>query len=240
MPPARLATTGRPRQNASITTRPSPSEREGSTSSVARRAPRRRRSGRAARSSSSARAARRASSSTTVALRAAADEVSSRVRHARRGAPPGRGEPVDVLVVLEHADEERRGRVGQRLQRPLAEEAEVHVRGELAPRGSTPVLAHERRSCSRRACARASAWRTPYARERGRRRGAASAAQPRAVEPRRVRASRRARRRSPARRCVASARPSTHAAPSCAPCDDHRVRPEVAQLARDAERQRRA
>ena len=68
----------------------------------------------------------------------AADEPKLRVRQPRRREPPGGGDPVDVLVALEHADEERRRPLGQRRRRRRGEGGEVRVRGEdgggLAPR----------------------------------------------------------------------------------------------------------
>src|SRR5437588_5709291 len=39
--------------------------------------------------------------------RSGPDEAQPRLRHARRGPPPRVGESVDILVALEHADEER-------------------------------------------------------------------------------------------------------------------------------------
>ena len=107
MPPTRLPTTGRARQKASTITRPIPSERDGSTSSV---------------DSSSAEATplcvRRsvqlvcAGRSRDELLddrlqRPGADDVQPRVGDAWRGPPPRLGQPVHVLVALEHADEER-------------------------------------------------------------------------------------------------------------------------------------
>src|SRR5205823_803614 len=57
------------------------------------------------------------------------------------GQAPGGREPVHVLVVLEHADEERRGTGGKRKRRP-EERPEVYERGK--DRGGLPSqLAHE-------------------------------------------------------------------------------------------------
>ena len=102
--PARVPTTARPRQNASTITRPIPSERDGSTSSprgVHRRGDLGRRQ-------------------LAVPARTGADERLGdsvrvplptsrrrRPREARRREPPRLGEAVDVLVRLQHADEER-------------------------------------------------------------------------------------------------------------------------------------
>ena len=51
------------------------------------------------------------------APRPLADDDEPRVRQPRRRQPPRRDEAVDVLVPLEHADEERRRPLRQRLDR---------------------------------------------------------------------------------------------------------------------------
>ena len=61
-----------------------------------------------------------------------------------RGAatPPRFGQPVDVLVALEHADEERLRTRRDRLRLLLEERVEVHVGGKLVGRLEAE-LAHE-------------------------------------------------------------------------------------------------
>ena len=181
MPPMPIATAGRPRRNASISTRPRPSERDGSTRHVA--------SSRAAATSACVRRSVHARLRRQVAderldhgpLRAAADDAQPRVRHARRGEPPRAGEAVDVLVELEHADEQRRRLLGQRLRRALEEELEVHERGELARRLDAE-LAHEARRVGRDRAHRVGAAQAERADGVGERRERAP--ERRAVEPR--------------------------------------------------------
>ncbi len=104
IPPARAPTTARPRRNASIATRGSPSDADGSSSardaSSARgelgrlepAAPRRR----------PPRASAAATSTCVPSPTRCSRASGTRARH----DPPGRGEPLDVLVSLEHADEQ--------------------------------------------------------------------------------------------------------------------------------------
>ncbi len=61
---------------------------------------------------------------------ALADDHEPGVREVLCDRAPGRGEPVDVLVGLEHADEERGGSLGQRSDRVLDERGKVAVRLE--------------------------------------------------------------------------------------------------------------
>ena len=107
MPPTPAPTTGRPRRSASITTRPSPSERDGRTSSVARVERGRDSCGRQL--AASTRSARQVGDEPLDDVRSACPcrRSAARAGQPRRREPPGRGEPVDVLVALEHADEER-------------------------------------------------------------------------------------------------------------------------------------
>ncbi len=79
--------------------------------------------------------------------RTGADDHEPGLRHARRREPPGVSEPVDVLVELEDADEqrlrpfrERRGRVRERL--------EIHERREDVVRRTSRLL-HEPRRVAR-------------------------------------------------------------------------------------------
>ena len=79
-----------------------------------------------------------------VGARSLADDAQRRRRDARRGEPPGRGEAVDVLVRLEHADEER-DRLARAAARGGADERlEIHVRGKVGGRLDAE-LAHELR-----------------------------------------------------------------------------------------------
>ena len=143
MPPTRDATTGRPRQNASTSTRPIPSLRDGSTSTVAAS------SARATPSVGSAsvhvvRSGRSATSRSTTSRRAPRPtRCSVAAGHLRGDGPPGLGQLVDPLVVLEHTDEQRSRRRGQGHGR-AEERLQVHERGEDGGRLDT-VRADERR-----------------------------------------------------------------------------------------------
>ena len=153
MPPTRLPTTARPRQNASTTTRPRPSEREGRTRVVA---------------SSSARATSGVGQRLVpahllgklgceargdLAERPASDEVEQRTRYTRRGEAPRLGEHVDGLVALEHADEERGRPLGKRRGLRREERVQVHERREGRGRLARQPRARAR-TCRRRSCAR--------------------------------------------------------------------------------------
>src|SRR5581483_3939937 len=74
--------------------------------------------------------------------RAAADDAQLHAAQPLRGEPPRTREAVDVLVELEHSDEQCRGLRRERHGRTLAEELEVHERGELRG-GLDAELAHE-------------------------------------------------------------------------------------------------
>ena len=162
----------------------------------------------------------RTSASATSRSASRSDEVQRRLRHARRGEPPRVGEPVHVLVPLEHADEER-----ARLRRAAARGGDAGTPRRRSTRES-------RRPARRRARARASrerrdgAHRVRAAHRRGRDRRAEPAEQPaqrasrtaaspcpsrRAPRRRRVRGSARARARASAARtsyglCATTAR----------------------------------
>ena len=130
MPLTREPTTGRPRASASVTTRERPSEREGSTSSVA----------------ASIASIRGAVASRFVQVtrtweafdelrdgrraRAHPDDVQRRLRHYGGDELPRLPQDIDVLVRLEHADVDRGGGSGQRLRRAGEEWLEVGEAGE--------------------------------------------------------------------------------------------------------------
>ncbi len=76
--------------------------------------------------------------------RSLADEHEPRVRQPCGNFAPGVGEPVDVLVRLEHPDEERRRPLGQRLDRTRGERGEVGVRRERGGHGHAAHLLDER------------------------------------------------------------------------------------------------
>jgi hypothetical protein len=76
-------------------------------------------------------------------VEAGTDEPQSRSRHARRREPPRRDEPVDVLVPLEHADEQRGGPLRERRRRRRGERREVGVSREHGG-GLDAVVARER------------------------------------------------------------------------------------------------
>ena len=137
IPPTRLPTTPRPRQNASTTTRPRPSERDGSTRTLA---------------SSSALATsgvdndsvhRVCAGSSATSCSATSRSVprptrcEPRVRDARGGQAPGVSQHVDRLVPLEDADEQSDRLFGQRDRLALDERLEIHERGELGRRLDT-------------------------------------------------------------------------------------------------------
>ncbi len=71
------------------------------------------------------------------------DDHEPRARQLRRHTAPGRAEPVDVLVRLEHAHEERHRRAGKRRDRALGERREVAVRRERRGRRLTTHLLDE-------------------------------------------------------------------------------------------------
>ena len=66
------------------------------------------------------------------------------IRNARRGKPPSGGEPIDVLVRLEHADEQRDRPLRQRLRRH-DERLEIHVRGKVGGGLDAELVARVRR-----------------------------------------------------------------------------------------------
>ena len=102
------------------------------------------------------------------APRALADECERRAGNLRRREPPRLRELLDSLVVLEHADEERPRRLGQRPHRP-EERLEVHVRREDGGR-LDPVRADEPGRVVGDRAHRVGAPQAP-SRERGRRAG---------------------------------------------------------------------
>ena len=124
IPPASVATTPRPRANASMITQPALPARTGRTRERAR-VELSRHSGRIepgvmghrpGKSSSRRRRARAASP---------ADDDERRVRHAVGEPTPRRVQARDVLVRLERADEDDRRPLGQPLGRPLREGGEI-------------------------------------------------------------------------------------------------------------------
>ena len=111
IPPAREPITARPRANDSIATRGSPSDADGS---------------RSARALSTAAASAAGSSRPLpldafareafrdLGLRSRPDQVQLRTGNACGGEPPAGCEHLDVLVALEHADEDHPRRLGHR------------------------------------------------------------------------------------------------------------------------------
>ena len=214
IPPVRLPTTPRPRQKASITTRPSPSDREGSTSS--RRSVQRRRD---------LGGGERGCPTHSVAELgyelfgdldegAAPDDVQVEVGHSRRDESPRLGEHVGRLVALEHSHEEHNGWVGQRLRLGLDERVQIHERGELGGRLHAEVP-HQSgrvrpRSCGHRlrGGSRSAPGHRPARREAG------AAASRTGALPRQ---DRRGRRRSASPGPRASLRPRSASALSWAP-----------------------
>ena len=149
IPPTRVPTTGRARQNASTMTRPIPSERDGSTSTVD--------SSSAARDlrlretrvphDPPARLTRRAARRPAATCRSRRAEAAPRGRRAATRRPRLR-QPVHVLVALEDADEERLRLLRQRSRRLLQERVEVHV-GRKLVRRLEAELAHDARRVAR-------------------------------------------------------------------------------------------
>ena len=233
MPPARAATTGARDRTTRARSAAAPRSATGA------RAPSTRRTRATARPverwiPAGLRGRSASSSSTMGSSAASADESQLRVRHARRGEPPGLGEHVDALVVLEHADEEQRRARGQRRHRRLAEAAEVDERRETPPSARPP-------SSRTSSVVNSDSVRTPSAS----RRRSAEQVDDRRDEPAAT-ASRRAdrsRRQSPWRSSTTGAsllasRGRAARGDVVRSLDDHRVGLEVAQLARDAHRQR--
>ncbi len=131
IPPTRLPTTARPRHAASITTRPIPSERDGSTSSVD-----------ASSAVATPSVVREGVHSTrrrqlvdeplrNRGERALTHDVQSRSRHRLGHAAPRFGQHVESLVPLEHADEERARCVRKWRDGVRREGLEIHERREL-------------------------------------------------------------------------------------------------------------
>ena len=136
IPPTRLATIPRPRAIASTSTRPRPSEREGSTSTVERSICSDTPDGGSC-SMCSTCSGSSATSSSTTSRRLPSPTITRRASgSSRTTAAPGGREPVDVLVGLEHADEERRRSLRQRDRRRRGEGRQIHVGLEGGGRGS--------------------------------------------------------------------------------------------------------
>ena len=142
IPPARAPTTARPRQSASSTTLGVPSDREASRSNHAS-SNAFTTSGVSSRLSQVTRPGKLADERLSdVAMSPVSDDPQRGLRDARGGEPPGLCDRMDVLVSLEHADEQGGRALGERRDRRLGERSELGV-GRERERRLDPGLADD-------------------------------------------------------------------------------------------------